>query len=938
MKVAQVIASLGLDSKELEKGLRRAEAQADKAGSKIGTIFKNAFSVTMGMGMFEALKKGFKSTVGTAISFNSMLQTAQIGFATMLGSAEKAQKFLDDMADFAVKTPFEYPELLEAAKRMLAYGFAAEEVLPTLRAVGDASAALGSGSVGIDRITLALGQIRAKGKLSGEEMRQLTEAGVPAWHILAEAMGKTVPELQDMVSKGLIPGYKAVEMLTAGMTKRFGGMMASMENTWQGVTSSIKDIWRMTVGTLTQNLFSGLNAMLIKVRDFLSQFYSMLNAVMGKKAKQDTDGLVQSTQEQASAMVDVGDATEEAAKKAKKNLQTFDEVHQLQEDMSDTAAGDMFAMPETGAMASPEMEDAGEPEAFTKMQKTLEKLAILFDPAIEGFNRLKEAAGPVIQNIGEGLKWFYDNILVPFGSWVIAEAVPAFFDLLAGALAFLNPILEAFKTMGEWLWVSFLQPIASWTGQTFVDSMSLVSDALRTLGDWMSQNKDIVIAGLAGILTGILAYQAISHIPSIIGSVKTALSGLSALFEGLMSPIGLVAIAIGALVGGFIYFYTTNEKFRGTVDSILQAIADVAVYLFENVLKPLGEFLGNVFTVAWDAVSKAATWFWQNVLVPVGDFLVWFWQSVLVPIGNVLFDVLAIAFETVADIAKSFWENVLVPLGNALAEMFHPAVEAVSAVLTFLWEKVFVPFGNFISKIFKPIIEALIKVFEFLWQNVFKPLAEFVGSVFVAVFDNMFKSIGDIIGGLKNIFIGLMNFITGIFTGDWEKAWEGIKQIFKGVFDSLWGFVKYPLNLIIDGLNFLIRGLNKISIGIPDWVAKIVGVEKGSKFGFNIPEIQKLATGTNYVPQDMLAYLHEGEAVVPKKYNPAADGGITAEAIEQAVYRAFTNALRIMQASARQDDKELVLKIDNTVLARMQLPAIIREGQRQGLNLVVQGV
>jgi hypothetical protein len=50
------------------------------------------------------------------------------------------------------------------------------------------------------------------------------------------------------------------------------------------------------------------------------------------------------------------------------------------------------------------------------------------------------------------------------------------------------------------------------------------------------------------------------------------------------------------------------------------------------------------------------------------------------------------------------------------------------------------------------------------------------------------------------------------------------------------------------------------------------------------------------------------------------------------------NALRIMQTSAKQDDKELVLKIDNTTLARMQLPAIIREGQRQGLNLVVQGV
>ena len=167
-----------------------------------------------------------------------------------------------------------------------------------------------------------------------------------------------------------------------------------------------------------------------------------------------------------------------------------------------------------------------------------------------------------------------------------------------------------------------------------------------------------------------------------------------------------------------------------------------------------------------------------------------------------------------------------------------------------------------------------------------------------------------------------------------QEIWEGIKKdtedIWKGIANTIIGFV----NKIIDGLNIMIRGINKLSFEAPDWVPKF----GGKKFGFNLKTINTisyLATGTNYVPQDMLAFLHEGEAVVPKKYNPAA-AGLTAETIEQAVYRAFTNALRIMQASARQDDKELVLKIDNTVLARMQLPAIIREGQRQGLNLVVQ--
>ena len=334
MTVGQVIAKLGVDPKEYEKGLKRAEAQADKSGSKIGGIFKNAFSVTFGMGMFEALKKGFQATVSTAIDFGSMLQTAQIGFTTMLGSAEKAQKFLDDMADFAARTPFEYPELLDAAKRMLAYGFAAADVLPLLRSVGDATAALGMGADGINRIILALGQMRAKGKLSAEEMRQLTEAGIPAWEMLADAIGVTTAEVMDMQQKGLIPADKAVKMLTEGMTKRFGGMMAKMEDTWVGVTSSIKDIWRMTVGTLTQTLFGGLNSMLIKVRDFLSQFYQAIQIAFGNKTKQSADAMAKSTEGQAGAMTDLGDAANYAAKAMQKNIQAFDEVHQLAEDTS----------------------------------------------------------------------------------------------------------------------------------------------------------------------------------------------------------------------------------------------------------------------------------------------------------------------------------------------------------------------------------------------------------------------------------------------------------------------------------------------------------------------------------------------------------------------------------------------------------------------------
>ena len=273
MLVGEVFARMGLDSKQYEKNLGRLEGVTQKQANTLGGIFKNAFSVALGMGVFEAVKRGFRAVVGESISFNAQMEQARIGFTTMLGSAERAQVFLDDMAKFAAKTPFEFPELLDASKRMLAYGFAAEDVLPTMEAVGNATAALGLGAQGIDRIILALGQMRAKGKLSGEEMRQLTEAGIPAWEMLAEAMGKTTAEIMDMQSKGLIPADRAIKMLVEGMNKRFPNMMSQMEDTWEGVTSTIKDVWRMTIGEVTSNLFNGLLQWLQGVRDFAINFY-----------------------------------------------------------------------------------------------------------------------------------------------------------------------------------------------------------------------------------------------------------------------------------------------------------------------------------------------------------------------------------------------------------------------------------------------------------------------------------------------------------------------------------------------------------------------------------------------------------------------------------------------------------------------------------------
>src|SRR5690554_6094141 len=105
MLVGEVFARMGLDSKQYERDLGRLEGTTQRQATTLGGIFKNAFSFAVGIGIFQAVQQGFKAVVSESIGFNAQMEQARIGFTTMLGSAERAQMFLDDMADFAAKTP-----------------------------------------------------------------------------------------------------------------------------------------------------------------------------------------------------------------------------------------------------------------------------------------------------------------------------------------------------------------------------------------------------------------------------------------------------------------------------------------------------------------------------------------------------------------------------------------------------------------------------------------------------------------------------------------------------------------------------------------------------------------------------------------------------------------------------------------------------------------
>ena len=129
-----------------------------------------------------------------------------------------------------------------------------------------------------------------------------------------------------------------------------------------------------------------------------------------------------------------------------------------------------------------------------------------------------------------------------------------------------------------------------------------------------------------------------------------------------------------------------------------------------------------------------------------------------------------------------------------------------------------------------------------------KPLITGIKAIVTAVFGNIKQTVGNVIDDIKTIFSGLIKFISGVFSGDFDKAWEGIKDIFKGIWNTIIDLLNGAINIIIKGLNWLIKQMNKISFDVPSWVP-FVG---GKSIGVNI----------DYISENVLPRLAKG-AVIP---------------------------------------------------------------------------
>jgi tape measure domain-containing protein len=231
-----------LDDSAVGRGLKRLRQRFDAFAFTLTSIGSKAI----------AFSASILALLGAPLKRAAMLEMLEADFAVLLGSVSKAKQLLLDFRNFAKETPLEFIDIAESGKQLLNWKLATERnVIEVLRKIGDAAGGIPDR---IESIVRALGQMRAKGKVSSQEMMQLTEAGIPAWDMLAKILGTDVAGAMQKVESGAIQSAQVLPRLIDELGKFGNGRMAAQAKTLVGRFSNLKDAFWEAVTPLGEAL------------------------------------------------------------------------------------------------------------------------------------------------------------------------------------------------------------------------------------------------------------------------------------------------------------------------------------------------------------------------------------------------------------------------------------------------------------------------------------------------------------------------------------------------------------------------------------------------------------------------------------------------------------------------------------------------------------
>lgn len=441
----------------------------------------------------------------------------------------------------------------------------------------------------------------------------------------------------------------------------------------------------------------------------------------------------------------------------------------------------------------------------------------------------------IIGNISQGLADAWNTF--GLGDLIIQRL----WNIFNSILKIINEILKIVRDITKAInWTAVL--VAVYGVLSIIDGLfSFIADNVGLILSILSAIAGLsLFSTLAGILgTVITQIQLAVGVFSGWASLATALSGafgiLPQIFASIVMAVNPVNVIIGAVIATVADLWKKSEDFRDDIVSILGNIATIVQKVFLNIVAPIidtvgkiiMDFVETVLTPLWNAWENV----FQSIMGLVSDFL-----KFVTPIFSTILDILGPVFELALTLLRGTFDMVFAAIRGIIELADKTICERV----------------NNIREFFRNLGEWMEGTFGFKWKNVFETVKNAVKA---------FRDyIGPIISSVQVIFMGLANFIGGVFSGNWRRAWFGVRQIFEGIVSGLGAIFKAPLNFMIDGINKFLSGIGKVKI--PDWVPGVGGK------GFSIPKIPRLAKG-GIVSASTIANIGEAgtEAVIPLQRN-----------------------------------------------------------------------
>lgn len=801
----QIGIDLILNSTSFKKSLNNIQTKANNAGTKISKAFSSSINSTqsqansVGSKVSNSFSKIAK-VVGTAFSVAMItrfskecvsaanIQTeAETKLTTVMrqrmSASNKAISSVKNYASALQETGVVGDEVQLAGAQQLSTFLKTDDALKKLMP------AMNNLAVQQNGVNVTSESMVNIGNLMGKVMQGQTSA--------LTRVGITFSDAQAQVLKYGNEEQRAA-MLSQVITDNVGNMNKALANTPAGRIQQLKNSFgdmQETLGRGLNNVFSPMLGFLTKIVTKLSQvasgFENLTKKIFGdSNSEQSSAGMNNLSTGADNATTSVDNNTKainnnaKAKKKAERSLANFDKLNVLTKTDSNTSSSNNTSSTATGgntpSKKKPNSNNKTNPKFnFSKLYKE-SGLENFFSKVQRGIDKVDWSA------IGNNCKNIFKKS-IPIAKAYLGQVQNVSKSALGAVGSFVGGIVQVGGKQ--------LQTLTGGISKWLTKDQGKIIGFINTIGTHLSNGFDNLSTFFDGAFD--LLGDSIDRVrPTMENAISNLLSGITDLAGGVGT---IVSDSFEIATGKLVEWVEQDSETIGT--------------FFDNIQLQIADVLSLVGTVFSDIGTFLSEW-WESDGSSVFSNICDMFTNIGTTLMNVYNEWIKPAWDAIVDIFKSAWDNCLKPIFEKAVSFFGKLGDCISAI----W-------NNFLS----PIVNFLVKTFGPVFTNIFKAIG--------GVFNTVFTVIGDVVGGILDALGGLLDFITGIFTGDWKKAWNGIKDFFKGIWDGIWGIIKGVINLIIDGINMLWTGIYNAVSAIVNAVGGIAGaIGFGQDWNFSMPE------------------------------------------------------------------------------------------------------